>query len=777
MTRIFFTCAFFLLVAGGGNAQTERVIHHEFSKGLGAWVPNAMVTVLGRSPEGVLLRLRDPDPFIVGPAGQYPQGKPLTVTIRMRSTGDPVAQIYYGAVFDERKSIRFEVNPDGQWHEYTVFLPALTGKSRIRFDPPCSMDPVELAWIRVEVGAIKPTDAWARPSELRGKKMIAGGQFTTTGGDRAVTSRYLARNPEFTARFPFDGIVIPAVIDAKWSDEMKLPREERFLHGVVWNATRIPPAAIDAIAGELNSVNWRGVTDNFLNYSMIDGTRGRHMPDLSDDRDWAILEHNARQAARLCRLAGMKGFWLDTEQYGNYRWRTETGEPEFDTKRPADLKFPLGKDSPEVLRKRGIQWIRCIQEELPAVKIIITFAWSPDANEYGPIRGANGFLNGVLDGIRQPAQLIHGYENTFYFGQGPGTKHTREGFPGGREQFEKARANIRHWRSFSANPAKYDIFLKTGMAAWVEDDPWALWDGWPSGGPESFWSNLPMALAHSDEYVWVWSEHTRYEHRPRGEVNPFLASLGNRTFNTGKEQVSLLDDAFLTDPLQKGWHFDFDMLDIAGAKKPGHQVQLMSLENIPYRWQAANRAIEVRALPAIRQRRRFVHPLRVPAVGEGFHASFRFQPVACDPEFRDGLLLGMFTADFPAYRESLSVRLKGGGNLIARLEHHGFSHELALSVPGGIAPGKTYLLAFDKEGAKASLRVALSEATGGDGWQKVSQVEFSPDDSMNLPGWDEVGFALEESPPSASTPGEAPLAKAPKFLVNQVNFKYIGATK
>ena len=89
-----------------------------------------------------------------------------------------------------------------------------------------------------------------------------------------------------------------------------------------------------------------------------------------------------------------------------------------------------------MLRKRGRQWIRAVQGELPKIKIMITFAWSPDANEYEPIRGANAFLDGVLEGIEAPGQLIHGYENTFYFGQAAGTKYTREGFPGGRRAWD-----------------------------------------------------------------------------------------------------------------------------------------------------------------------------------------------------------------------------------------------------------------------------------------------------------------------------------------------------
>jgi hypothetical protein len=93
-------------------------------------------------------------------------------------------------------------------------------------------------------------------------------------------------------------------------------------------------------------------------------------------------------ATRLCREAHLQGFWLETEQYGNYRWRTKSGVPEFETHRPANLKFPLGKDS-------------------------------PDAVGYEPLQGSIPFLDGVLDGIEPPGQLIHGYENTFYHSQGP----------------------------------------------------------------------------------------------------------------------------------------------------------------------------------------------------------------------------------------------------------------------------------------------------------------------------------------------------------------------
>ena len=740
---------FLLLSPGTDPAQATLLANYTFTQGLAPWTPNAQIKLLGTSNEGARLALQAPDPFLVSPALNFPAGKPVTVTLRMRSSGEPEGQFYFGKEFSEANLQSFEVFPDGKWHEYTVRLPAQAPGAFLRFDPPCGGQPLELTFIRVETGLPIPLEPWATPAQLRGKKMVCGGQFTTSGGDQAVTSRYLAQHPEFTASFPYDGLIIPALIDAKWSKTMGLPEEDRFLHGVVWNSTRIPPAAIDAIATDLKSVKWRGLTDNFLNYSMIDSTRGRFMPDFTNDNDWAILEHNARQAARLCRLTGMKGFWLDTEQYGNYRWRTESGVPEFDPKRPANLQFPLGKDTPEVLRKRGAQWIRAVQEELPGVKIIITFAWSPDANGYEPIKGANGFLNGILDGIQKPAQLIHGYENTFYFGQGPGTKHTRDGFPGGRERFESTRAKIRQWRAFSSNPEKYDAFLRTGMAAWVEDDPWANWPGWPSGGTESFWSNLPLALATSDEYVWVWSEHTRYGVDAKAPVNPFLSSLRNRTFNTGKESTPSMSEDFQTDPLQNGWYFDFDMLAIAGDKKPGHTVPLMSTAKLPYLWDEKIRALNFRSQPATTQRRRYARPVQMPTGQATLRARFDFQLSQFGSNAENPLLLGLFTADQPANKNSLTLRLAAPGQVLFALDQNGITRTAALVPPGGLQTNKTYSLTLEttpgQNQAPTLLRAILSDQSMSSGKNHISQAEISLTTLADLPACDEIGIALWEA--------------------------------
>jgi hypothetical protein len=475
-------------------------------------------------------------------------------------------------------------------------------------------------------------------------------------------------------------------------------------------------------------------------------------------------------AARLCREAHLQGFWLDTEQYGNYRWRTKSGVPEFETHRPANLKFPLGKDSPEVLRRRGAQWIKAVQAQLPAVKIILTFAWSPDAMGYEPLQGSIPFLDGVLDGIESPGQLIHGYENTFYYGQGPGTFNAandgkQEGFAGDRDRYEAARAWIKEWRSLSGNPPKYDRFVKTGMAAWVEDDPWSLYPGWPSGTKSSLWSNLPLALAYSDEYVWMWSEHTHYGQTPAAGINPFLAAIGNRTFNTGTEAVETLSEDFSSDPLQRGWHFDFDMLSLGRKANPAHEVPLMSLEAVPYAWSKESRAVNITGKwPTARksnsvvtssqapQRRRYVHPIRLSPQNTPFQAALNFRIESFGNTPNNPMILGFFAADEPIDRHSLTLQIASADQARLVLASNGKSKSWALAIPGGMKAGYPYRFSVEYTGLNRRLRASLSELSSEPARSVQIQQRLPASTIPSL--WDELGAALLEKNTQPGTNSE-----------------------
>jgi hypothetical protein len=730
----------------GLTAFAASVAAWDFAKSTQGWTANSMVTQSRTSAEGWSMHLVAPDPFLVSPTIDPPKGHHLLATMRMRSTSDALGQMYHGKEFNEERSRAFVVRNDGQWHEYQIPLPPLEPGSRVRIDPGHAHGDVTVQWVRLESSPDKFHEPWARPAELRGKKMIGGGQYTTTGGEKAVSSRFLAKHPRFTESYPFDGMVVPVVVDSEWAAKLELPPRDYFLHEILWNSVKIPYAALSPAIRDLNSVQWRGLTDNFLNYTLIDGAKGHFTPDLALDSDWEILEQNAALAARLCRETKLKGFWFDTEQYGNYRWRTHRGSNQYDTNRPTDLKFPLGKDTPELLQRRGAQWIKAVQREFPEVKIMITFAWSPDAEGYGPLKGTHGFFNGVLEGIQAPAQLIHGYENTFYYGQGPGTTHTKEGFPGDRGRFESAYASMRSWRSYSSNPTKYDAFLKVGMAAWVEDHPWNTWEGYPAGTKDSFWSNLPLALAYSDEYVWLWNEHTQYGLQPEGPLNPFLASLRNRTFNTGSEEVPSIAEEFKSDPLLRGWHFDFDMLAIGRKSGPDAQVPLMSLDSVPYAWDPSLKAVRIRTepLPSRQQgqRRRYVHPIQPISLQKPFRMALDFQIDAFPKSPTTPILLGLFSSGHTLDEHSLLLRVEGPSQLSLLVPTPDKPKRVSLATQAPLEPGKVYRLEFENNAVLGKLRVALVEPS--DQFHPLFRSEHASGRSAPDNSWDELGAALSE---------------------------------
>lgn len=707
-----------------------------------------------------------PDPILTSPMVDCPTEQFIEVTLRMRSTGDPSGQLYFGKEFTEENSRNFTVKNDGQWHDYRISFPAPGPGVRFRLDPSSnSGGTVSVTWVRVEAIAELPNDPWARPSELRNKKFIGGGLYATHGDETAITPRYLATHPSFAESYPFDGVVLPGILSSEWVASLnltkKLPTGEipwrpTHLHSFLWNTVRIPDEAVAQTISDLKSMRRGSLTDNFLIYGLLDGARGRHLPDLTNDNDWAIVEGNARLAARICREGKLKGFWLDTEQYTQYRTRAVSGTAEFDADKPQDQPFPLGKDTPDVLRRRGAQWIKAVQSEFPEIKIMTTFAWSEDSISYGPLKGVIPFLDGVLEGITTPGQIIHGHENTFYFGHAAGTTHAPTGIPGHRYRYEWARSAIRHWRMLSNNPAKYDSFVKVGMAAWMEDHPWGVSTGTQIGTKQTLWSNLPLAIAYSDEYVWVWSEATHYGQNSTALLNPFLASLNNETFNTNKEAVATFEENFAVDPMRRGWYFDFDMLAIGRKESPEQAAPTMSTLALPYAWNQEAHALFVHGESPSRlngQRRRFVRPITEDAARLGFHVSIDFRVDSFGSNDTNPIVLGLFNKDLPLNEQSAALQISSPNKVAVVIVANGESLNLPIKLPSEMKSGETYHLELNYVLATRNIEATLtSQGQVPDPQAKVMRVLPT---TMGQFAFDEVGIALYEAPPRPTTASEA----------------------
>lgn len=91
---------------------------------------------IGQAADGMRLDIRGGDPYLAGPARNYPADRPLIVNLRITTaTGGGGQLFFFQRTTTEAESVRFSV-PAGGPHDVTLFLPALKDGYRFRFDPP-----------------------------------------------------------------------------------------------------------------------------------------------------------------------------------------------------------------------------------------------------------------------------------------------------------------------------------------------------------------------------------------------------------------------------------------------------------------------------------------------------------------------------------------------------------------------------------------------------------------------------------------------------------------
>jgi len=118
-------------------------------------IANSRVTA-----EGLELEINGNDPYLFGPARDYPEGKPLHLFLRLRSEQGGGGQIFYFRDHPrEEQSVRFYV-PPREMTEVRMALPPLGRGYRLRIDPPGDKGRVVLAAIRFEACAKLSTPEW-----------------------------------------------------------------------------------------------------------------------------------------------------------------------------------------------------------------------------------------------------------------------------------------------------------------------------------------------------------------------------------------------------------------------------------------------------------------------------------------------------------------------------------------------------------------------------------------------------------------------------------------
>lgn len=163
--------------------DNEVIVMWDFREGTHNWQGNHRIDTFRSTDEGLELWAGRDDPWIEGPKHDFPSYTPIQVTIRMKSTADTNGQLFYGRQFSAKRSYPFSVIPDGKWHDYSLILPPLGNRARLRLDPSSAAGRVTIAWIRVESASIGPPRHEVPQRPQQGEKPLA----TLASGDLLLT--------------------------------------------------------------------------------------------------------------------------------------------------------------------------------------------------------------------------------------------------------------------------------------------------------------------------------------------------------------------------------------------------------------------------------------------------------------------------------------------------------------------------------------------------------------------------------------------------------------
>lgn len=146
-------------------AQTPPSFDFTQPSGRSGWAAQNDIASLLPSPDGLVVSISGPDPYLAGPPSQYPAGQPLWLRLRLRSDQVGSCQVfYYNTAPSEGASVRFPVPVAGQWVEGRVPVPALGAGYRVRIDPPGTGGTATLSSLRFESrGALPEFDLGTYP--------------------------------------------------------------------------------------------------------------------------------------------------------------------------------------------------------------------------------------------------------------------------------------------------------------------------------------------------------------------------------------------------------------------------------------------------------------------------------------------------------------------------------------------------------------------------------------------------------------------------------------
>ena len=301
------------------------------------------------------------------------------------------------------------------------------------------------------------------------------------------TPAFIAEHIREMEKRPFDGLIFRLaggtdVLDPKPWDESKFA------------------ADLEAIP----RIEWKKFTDNFV--AMLAASN----EDWEDDEQWANITKHAQQMARAARLARCVGICFDAEPYGENPWAYKKG-PVTDTRKFEEFEG--------VVRRRGSQFMRSIESEIPSPKVLLFYTFAYFQNLCVPMdhgarkqrlaRNANAllpaFIEGMLLAANPGAEIIDGNEDAYYYSDSAKyfaayhavTQRARymvtpEVWPAYREHYRMGQAlYIDQYYGLRQEKVLGDFMLPEEHSKWMEHN--------------TYW-----ALYTADRYVWCYSERMNW---------------------------------------------------------------------------------------------------------------------------------------------------------------------------------------------------------------------------------------------------------------------------
>lgn len=153
------------LLSGVANAANLPAWDFTVPAQAAGWQPAHDLTHWLRTTNGLEATITGVDPYLYGPARNYPVGVLLWLNLRLKSDQAGACQVFYFPdQATEEKSVRFQV-PAGQWVEARVPVPALDAGYHLRIDPPGQGGNWVLGRLWFEERIILALPVWPRPTE------------------------------------------------------------------------------------------------------------------------------------------------------------------------------------------------------------------------------------------------------------------------------------------------------------------------------------------------------------------------------------------------------------------------------------------------------------------------------------------------------------------------------------------------------------------------------------------------------------------------------------